>query len=66
MEALEQFVHQFAVIGLFPCLGNLLLLAPPLVIREEDLMGVVVFLASAASDYMCGAVVPVDGGWLAR
>ena len=32
----------------------------------QDLAGVAVFLASAASDYMHGAVVPVDGGWLAR
>ena len=32
----------------------------------EDLMGPVVFLASSASDYMHGAVVPVDGGWLCR
>jgi 2-deoxy-D-gluconate 3-dehydrogenase len=31
-----------------------------------DLAGVAVFLASAASDYMHGAIVPVDGGWLAR
>jgi len=32
----------------------------------QDLMGTVVFLASAASDYLHGAVIPVDGGWLAR
>ncbi len=31
-----------------------------------DLMGTVVFLASQASDYMHGAIVPVDGGWLTR
>ncbi|MCI0395238.1 MAG: 2-dehydro-3-deoxy-D-gluconate 5-dehydrogenase KduD [Chloroflexi bacterium] len=31
-----------------------------------DLSGVVIFLASPASDYMHGAIVPVDGGWLSR
>ncbi|HWS76945.1 MAG TPA: 2-dehydro-3-deoxy-D-gluconate 5-dehydrogenase KduD [Thermomonas sp.] len=31
-----------------------------------DLGGTAVFLASAASDYVNGAVIPVDGGWLAR
>ena len=32
----------------------------------EDLGGTAVFLASSASDYVNGAVLPVDGGWLAR
>lgn len=31
-----------------------------------DLGGTAVFLAAAASDYVNGAVIPVDGGWLAR
>jgi 2-deoxy-D-gluconate 3-dehydrogenase len=32
----------------------------------EDLQGAIVFLSSAASDYVQGAIIPVDGGWLAR
>ncbi|SDD89222.1 2-deoxy-D-gluconate 3-dehydrogenase [Paenibacillus sp. UNCCL117] len=32
----------------------------------EDLQGPVVFLASAASDYMSGHVLCVDGGWMSR
>ena len=31
-----------------------------------DLGGAVVFLASSAADYVHGAVLPVDGGWLGR
>ena len=34
--------------------------------EPEDLKGIVVYLASAASDYMHGTIVPVDGAWLAR
>jgi 2-deoxy-D-gluconate 3-dehydrogenase len=34
--------------------------------RPEDLAGAAVFLASRASDYVHGIVLPVDGGWLAR
>ena len=32
----------------------------------EDLQGAAVFLASAASQYMQGYTIAVDGGWLAR
>ncbi|MDP4502335.1 2-dehydro-3-deoxy-D-gluconate 5-dehydrogenase KduD [Nonomuraea turcica] len=31
-----------------------------------DLAGAAVFLAAPASDYVCGHVLTVDGGWLAR
>ena len=34
--------------------------------RPDDLAGTVVFLASPASDYVNGTVIPVDGGWLGR
>jgi 2-deoxy-D-gluconate 3-dehydrogenase len=34
--------------------------------EPEDLAGAVVFLASAASDYVNGHILVVDGGWMAR
>ena len=34
--------------------------------EPSDLAWPAVFLASSASDYMHGAIVPVDGGWLTR
>jgi 2-deoxy-D-gluconate 3-dehydrogenase len=34
--------------------------------EPSDLGGAAVFLASSASDYVNGAIIPVDGGWLAR
>jgi 2-deoxy-D-gluconate 3-dehydrogenase len=34
--------------------------------EPEDLAGAALFLASAASDYVHGAILTVDGGWMAR
>lgn len=34
--------------------------------EPDDLAGAAVFLASPASDYVHGVILPVDGGWLAR
>jgi 2-deoxy-D-gluconate 3-dehydrogenase len=34
--------------------------------QPEDMAGAVVYLASDASDYVCGILLPVDGGYLSR
>jgi 2-deoxy-D-gluconate 3-dehydrogenase len=34
--------------------------------RPDDLAGAVVFLASAAADYVNGTILTVDGGWMGR
>jgi len=34
--------------------------------RPEDIGGTAVYLSSSAADYVHGAVLPVDGGWLGR
>ncbi|WP_296068012.1 2-dehydro-3-deoxy-D-gluconate 5-dehydrogenase KduD [uncultured Agrobacterium sp.] len=34
--------------------------------RSDDIAGAAVFLASPAADYVHGAILNVDGGWLAR
>ena len=34
--------------------------------QASDIAGAVLFLSSSAADYINGAILPVDGGWLAR
>ena len=34
--------------------------------KPDDFVGVTVFLASAASDYVNGTIITVDGGWMGR
>ena len=34
--------------------------------KGEDLAGAVIFLSSEASDYISGAIIPVDGGYLGK
>ncbi|MBL8092302.1 MAG: SDR family oxidoreductase, partial [Anaerolineales bacterium] len=34
--------------------------------EPDDFVGVTVFLASAASDYVNGTIITVDGGWMGR
>ena len=33
--------------------------------KSEDIAGAAVFLASPASDFVHGVILPVDGGWMA-
>ncbi|MGD8473687.1 MAG: SDR family oxidoreductase, partial [Anaerolineae bacterium] len=34
--------------------------------QPADIKGTAIFLSSAASDYLHGALIPVDGGYLGR
>ena len=51
----EAFVRQYSSNTMLGRLAN-----------DEDLKGVIVFLASDASSYITGAVIPFDGGYIAK
>ena len=42
------------------------LAARPKIMHPSDIAATAVFLASPAADYITGAILNVDGGWLAR